>query len=288
MKYPNLERFSKKNNFNPQFLINAYEIETEYHNLIINENDTAKRYKLYNDLYEKVHPFYNRNTIISKSFLTKKFKFRFNLFKKYLINKDFLDVGCGGGYFLKYTSLLNSKHYKLYGLDANPPNDDSSDIKFIKSSILDFNLEEQFDVVLLSHVLEHIAPIDLANFIELISKHIKSGGMLLIDMPHKNFGPWDVTRIIDGSNSGQMQSRGSHFFESSHEEVIKLLNKNFENFKSPLPFKFIRYLFPFLIINSRIVVKIEKWKWFNKFLKSFRYKGAVIIPMECTLFAQKK
>tara|TARA_B100000900_G_C20586598_1_gene719848 strand:- start:1317 stop:2207 length:891 start_codon:yes stop_codon:yes gene_type:complete len=287
-KYPDLHKFSKSIKINPEDLINAFEVESYYHNLIKNEKNREIRVKLYNEMYGKAHAIYNKNASYMKheTFSRKAF-----LFKKEFYGKSILDVGCGKG------ALLNtiSKSYKskeLYGIDVSLLDDSirkkMPNINFISGDITSFDLNKKFDVVYSNHVLEHMANEDLKTHITSIIKHMKRNSVLIINMPNRLFGPSDVTRIIDYSYTNKTLAQGSHFNESTYSEIIKMLKDHgFNSFKSPIPLTRVRHLFRSIRINSDIISKIEKSKILMKVLHGFKINGRCRLNFEISIIAQK-
>lgn len=289
LKYPDLYRFSKSIKINPEDLIDAFEIESYYHNLIKNENNREIRIKLYNEMYKKAHAVYNKNVsyMQHETFSRKAF-----LFKKEFYGKSILDVGCGKG------ALLNtiSKSYKfkeLCGIDVSLLEDKNikkmSNINFVKGDITSFNLNKKFDVVYSNHVLEHMANEDLKTHMASIIKHMKRSSVLIINMPNRLFGPSDVTRIIDYSYTNKTIAQGSHFNESTYTEIIKMLKEyGLNSFTSPIPLTRVRHLFRGVRINSSIISKIEKSKILMKILHGFKINRRCRLNFEISIIAQKK
>ena len=288
-KYPDLYKFSKSIKINPDDLVEAFEIENHYHNLIINESNKDVRINLYNEMYEKAHAIYNKNISYMKheTFSRKAF-----LFKKEFYGKSILDVGCGKG------ALLNtiSKSYKfkeLYGIDVSLLDDKirkkMNNINFIKGDVTSFNLYKKFDVIYSNHVLEHMADKDLKTHMDSIFNHMKRNSVLIINMPNRLFGPSDVTRILDFSYTNKTEAKGSHFNESTYTEIIKMLKEyGLNSFTSPIPLTRVRHLFRGIRINSNIISKIEKSKFIMKMLHGFKINGRCRSNFEISIIAQKK
>lgn len=78
-----------------------------------------------------------------------------------------IDIGCGNGYLLKKIHEVNP-NLKLHGLDIDKDKNFSDKFSFSKGSItkLDF-ADNQFDIVVSTHTLEHIIKVEEA-FNELI------------------------------------------------------------------------------------------------------------------------
>ena len=49
------------------------------------------------------------------------------------------------------------------------------------------SVEETYDLIILSHFLEHISPSSLVNYVELLLSKLKEEGILLIEVPHANW-----------------------------------------------------------------------------------------------------
>lgn len=97
-------------------------------------------------------------------------------------NKKVLDVGCGTGEYLKYFSP------ESLGLDISPLNLEEAQKNNLRVKQADLNappaLEEKFDCVFCSHVLEHVEnPISLLRY---IYDHLEADGTAIISIPNEN------------------------------------------------------------------------------------------------------
>lgn len=95
--------------------------------------------------------------------------------------KKVLEVGCGAGGIL---SVFRENKCDVLGLDfdANYLNfAKENDIQVRCGSIDQLNQGECFDLIILSHVLEHI--IEPIKFLELLSEHLNENGILYIEVP---------------------------------------------------------------------------------------------------------
>lgn len=290
-QYPFLRRFSKSISIKEEDLVEAFEIEKKYHELILLEKNKKKRIKLYNQLYSKVHPIYRRGSKENKDSIKLKSR-KALLFKKELKNKSILEVGCGQGVFLMNCSKFKNIK-ELCGIDVSLPREDLikqyPKIKFINDDITEFRVNKKYEVVYSNHVLEHMATVDLHTHIDSINKALIEGGTLIINMPNRLFGPSDVTRIIDFTYTGKTQAMGSHFNESTYNELISLLKEyGFENFKTVFPHTILRHVFRFFRMPASILCKIEKSKFFMKILHGIKYKGRCIAKLELSIICNKK
>lgn len=99
---------------------------------------------------------------------------------------ELLDIGAGTGEFLK---LAREQGWSIKGVEPNPKARalaNEKDLHLHQS--LDEISGQQFDVVTLWHVLEHLP--DLENTIQKIKNLVKEEGTLIIAVP--NFKSWDA------------------------------------------------------------------------------------------------
>ena len=109
------------------------------------------------------------------------------------LGSSLLDLGCGNGYFLSYA---RNAGWDVVGVDLDPKavsvaTQNGLDVRLGSIDIIDSS-KEQFDVITLSHVIEHVhQPIDVLNA---CYKLLKPGGFLWIETPniesegHRIFG----------------------------------------------------------------------------------------------------
>ena len=101
-----------------------------------------------------------------------------------------LDMGSGGGLLCEPLNRLGAK---VTGIDASKNNIEvaklhakemSLNIEYIHSSPENINLKNQFDVVLILEVVEHVLDVNL--FIEKCSQLIKKNGIMFVSTINKN------------------------------------------------------------------------------------------------------
>ena len=107
------------------------------------------------------------------------------LIKRVNENAEILDLGCGRGYVAK---TLLEKTNKILGVDYNRDSIEfaekslsESGAKFICEDIFDYldkNPEKKFDVIVLSHILEHIDAPE-----EFLSRLVDKGEFFYIEVP---------------------------------------------------------------------------------------------------------
>ena len=97
---------------------------------------------------------------------------------------ELLDVACGTGNHIQFLK----KHYKITGTDLNKDmlkvaRKKFPKLKFKQANMISFDLKKQFDVVicLFSSIGYVKTPANLKKTIACFSKHLKTGGVLIIE-----------------------------------------------------------------------------------------------------------
>jgi 2-polyprenyl-3-methyl-5-hydroxy-6-metoxy-1,4-benzoquinol methylase len=157
-----------------------------------------------------------------------------------------LDIGAGTGNFCE-TSKQNS--WEVYGVEPSEKAREVAAKKniFLHQSIEDFK-GQQFDVVTLWHVLEHLP--DLENTITAIQKLLKPNGVLIVAVPNYNsfdakhykrfWAAYDVPR---------------HLWHFSQKSMSKLFSKNMKLLKTK----------PMIFDSFYVSLLSEKYKTGNSF-----------------------
>lgn len=286
-QYPHLEKFSKSIGIDPKNLIEAFEIEKNFHNRILSERSLEKRMELYKSVYNAVHPLYDKKIDILPSKKNPK-DIIIRLFKKELSGKSILDVGCGEGLFLDCVSK-NLHHKELVGIDVSESHlvKNHPVIKFKLKNIINFNLGKKFDVVFSDQVLEHIAPADLQIHLQSVRGSLNPNGVFIINMPNRFFGPSDVTRIIDFTYSGKTPAQGMHLNESTYTELIPILKQaGFSKFKTVCFIPKLKYLMNNYRFSPYFLMKIESNKFILRLLQNLKFRNRCIIPLGITLICE--
>jgi 2-polyprenyl-3-methyl-5-hydroxy-6-metoxy-1,4-benzoquinol methylase len=286
----NLEKFSKFIGIDKNILLKAYELEKKFHEKIINEYSYEKRKELYKEIYSKVHHLYGKDkpSDLNKSISIKK-KVAF-LFKKELYGKSVLDVGCGDGAFL-YAIDSMFPHKKLTGIDISTitPDSRSGNISFINSDVILFDTGSQYDTIILDNVYEHISIYDKDLLFNSINKNLIPGGILIMIIPNRLFGPSDVTRVIDFSYSGNTPSQGTHLNETTYTDIISELSSHgYYKILSPIPFRKLKYFSFGIRFPSRWFSWIENNKTILNIIKRFKVHGQSFFRFEVIIIAKKK
>lgn len=291
-QYRDLMRFSKYIGITPESLVKAYEIETEFHRKIISEKSREERLKLYSEVYNKVHSIYNNGMFAPQNTLTKPPKARkARLFRKEVLNNSLLEIGCGQGAFLM--ALANSGIAKdLLGMDVTIPDDKVVDsfpsIEFIKTDITKFDVTRKLDVIYANHVFEHIAPADMITHLTSIHAALNHEGTLIVNVPNRLFGPHDVTRIVDFSNTNQVPALGTHLNETTYSEIIEVLKSyGFSKFRTTFPNVFLRHLIPDFRMSPSFMCWLEHSPRIVSLLHQLKFRGKCIANLEVSIICTK-
>lgn len=98
--------------------------------------------------------------------------------------ESLLDIGCGDGYLINSLNYDSAKHYKGIDLSHRAIKFANAFSKGYQFERLDlFSMSEEFEVVCLIEVLEHIPDDMLAAFINGSFSKVKLGGYMIIAVP---------------------------------------------------------------------------------------------------------
>lgn len=132
---------------------------------------------------EQLTKLFKKNSdVLSKNFS--------HFFKKNISREGkILDLGCGYGNFLYYLKSLG--YTNVTGLDISSEEiaicrKNFLSFSLIKSDIFEYikNSNEKFDVIYLSHVLEHISKDKLNDLLQGFKKILNRGGFIIIVIPN--------------------------------------------------------------------------------------------------------
>ncbi|WGF93461.1 class I SAM-dependent methyltransferase [Aequorivita marisscotiae] len=157
-----------------------------------------------------------------------------------------LDVGAGTGDFLK---VAKDNGWKVNGTE---PNTNALNLASKKGISLKANLNEfageQFDVVTLWHVLEHVA--DLDETIRTLANLVKPSGTLIIAVP--NFKSYDAKYY---GKYWAAYDAPRHLWHFSKHSIIKLFKTNFQ----------LQKIKPMIFDSFYVSLLSEKYKAGNAF-----------------------
>jgi len=116
--------------------------------------------------------------------------------KKHLPKKcnSMLDYGCGEGrlilrykkYFKNITAIEPDKHRFEIAKENIEKTDNS--VRMLNGYYNDFNLNDQFDLILCSHIIQHISNIDVEKVFNDIYNGLKIGGKCFLMTTHSKVG----------------------------------------------------------------------------------------------------
>lgn len=180
---------------------------------------------------------------------------------------NILDAGCGDGIHLNI--LTKVKGAEIYGVDYNHLRVERAKIEFpqakiFKGDLTNLHINNKFDIVLCSQVLEHIEEDD--KVLENLYKSIKNRGILILGVPNEGcfmaqcrnrvFQPY-IQRITDHVNFYR-EDIIREKIRSSGFQIVKIMYEGF--------------FFPLTIINT--------------FLSSFNLGFKVINILSCLFKSQ--
>ncbi len=161
--------------------------------------------------------------------------------RKYCVESgQVLDVGCGYGRFLKPLTTLG---YKVTGVEINE--DIVLDLqKKNLNSILPQELDvqdKQYDLILMSHIIEHFSPNDLLPFMDNYLSRLKVGGHLIILTPlYSNYFYDDFDHVKPYQPAGIQMVFSEHKAQVQYQSMhhLKLVDLWFR--KSPITTSFVK------------------------------------------------
>lgn len=110
-----------------------------------------------------------------------------------LRGKSLLDVGCGQG---RYLHLLKGYCTRIKGIDANPDQVENLRNEGFDVSLPGELLQQKYDILLMSHIVEHLSAQELVTFIDKYLPLLEDDGYLIILTPLPGIRFWhDYTHI---------------------------------------------------------------------------------------------
>jgi 2-polyprenyl-3-methyl-5-hydroxy-6-metoxy-1,4-benzoquinol methylase len=144
-----------------------------------------------------------------------------------------LDIGCGNGSLL---SLFKRENWVVHGVEISKTRFESAKKELPLESIYNCTVEEAkfesnyFDVVVLNHVLEHIA--DPNDSLKEINRVLKPSGLLYLSVPNISSLQFKVAK-----EDWYHLDIPRHIFHYNPETITKILEKNgFQTTKVSFPF----------------------------------------------------
>ncbi|THF64143.1 class I SAM-dependent methyltransferase [Pseudothauera rhizosphaerae] len=115
------------------------------------------------------------------------------LFATRFNGKSLLDIGCGQG---KYLRLLSVYCPRLTGVDANPEQVDALRQEGFGVSLPEELSLRKYDILLMSHIVEHLSAKDLVAFMDKYLPMLEDDGRLIVITPMPGIRFWhDYTHV---------------------------------------------------------------------------------------------
>lgn len=159
-------------------------------------------------------------------------------------NIRILDYGCNTAYLLNVIkNKYSSKNLDLCGADIN-----EYALKYARKKYKDFTFfnindeffnKEKFDVIIVSHVLEHIH--DRDKFIANLTKLMKKNGTLIIAIPQERImGDCTIVQLL--YNFARLRFENPHVVNMKYQDLNKLLADNELHIKE---YTYTHFFYPF-------------------------------------------
>lgn len=195
------------------------------------------------------------------------------------LNDDvkFLDVGCGEGY-MKYFFDLNEG--KWHGIECWKERAELC--RGLGYTVVDVDInkdaipypDEHFDIVIASHVIEHLSNIDFA--LSEMNRVLKKGGIILVATPTKPPGAALLIEFLHGLQSKQLGETQHAFSTFSLKRFIGNRLKGYELIDCR----------GFRILSMRKRFKLENHYYFYR-INTFLAKYLTFIVPEVNLIYRK-
>ena len=179
----------------------------------INKKTIAGEYKRRGDYHKHLHANWSYYPL----YLSKK-KFVLDYLSKGSRDRSVLDIGCGEGVFVE--ELLDRGFLQVRGVDNNY----SSDI-VAKGDVLSLPFDnEQFDVVLLLDVIEHVSVELQAQALKEVFRVVRNKGTLVASIPNLSHLASRIRFLLKG-NFVRTSSVDKHPGDRPIKEFLSLLKK---------------------------------------------------------------
>lgn len=197
-----------------------------------------------------------------------------------------LDLGCGLG---AIPILLGSAGYKVTGVDLDPEtiascNDKNQlpNVSFVVGNAEKLDLNQEFDVVIASEVIEHVERPEL--LLRAMNRHLAEDGIGIVSVPN-GYCPWEivVSRFIQKGKLVSWLYKSPRLHKALTGGDSPFYSKNVFCFHSHfLSFGGLKKLltstgFRILIVRHSDLGILPEWSWL-RFLKRVECKLADYVP----------
>lgn len=246
--------------------------------------DNTPSQNVYNDYYKKMSKYEGRSRdgYVSPP-LQNSHKRIYKIIEKFAPSRGLfiLDIGCSTGNLLNNFKMNGYRN--VFGIDPSPRCKEVAkrlyNIKIATTTLGNYHPKRKFDLILLSHVLEHF--IDIEQGFKIIKKISKPKMLLYIEIPaaHKfreavgePFGQFSIEHVNFFSEISLINLMRSHGFE----KVYLKTPKNKEDIYPPYPVitslwrktdivkqpehdrELIKYIFTYISLSERLNEKIQR------------------------------
>lgn len=153
------------------------------------------------------------------------------LINKFSTNRSLLDYGCGTGHFLL---AAKKKGWTITGIEPNNQARNAAELKLdlqILSDLQNSDNKEEYDVITLWHVLEHVH--DLKETVNILKNKLSKTGKLIIAVPNPN--SYDAQFYQEYWAAYDVPRHLYHFTQISMSNFLKMEGLQIDN---TLPMKF--------------------------------------------------
>ena len=140
---------------------------------------------------------------------------QFSYTKEHIVGKNLLEIGVGAGQSILWFEEegFDVKGIEPDGRNVSMINKKLRKGKVIESSVEEFSTDEVFDVIWMSHVLEHL--LEPMNFLKKIKNNLKNDGIFFIEVPNCEYEPMLQSSI----------QKNPHLFHFTTKSLSKLVEK---------------------------------------------------------------
>ncbi len=215
-----LENYSENSNLEmPVFFCN----KCNYYVTGNSENETNEKLnKLYSGQYwderKAINSIESNYTDIESLSKRRDWISQYSYCKQFFNNKkSILEIGVGGG---QAAYWFEKEGYEILGIEPDGKNAELinkklKNGKIIHSFIENINIDNSFDIIWMSHVLEHLVRPDI--FLEKISKNLKQNGVFFIEVPSCEHKSTLKTSIFENP----------HVHHFSKKALLRLVKNNY-------------------------------------------------------------
>lgn len=185
-----------------------------------------------------------------------------------------MDIGAGEGFFKFFFDALCTEKIAWHGVEVWQERADFC--RHIGYTIVDTDLDhhplpypdESFDIVIASHVLEHIARPDI--LLREMNRVLKKGGAMLVATPTK-------PPLVAGLDRWQHHIRHHKTGETqqafTHKSLLRMVLSALD-----YPKESVVEIRGFRLFSSRKRLPLENWKWFHDLNMAFAKNNLFFLP----------